>query len=70
MMIHTECEICHEKFTAVVHHNDLRNYQTLNMPMQRAFPYLTADVRELFFGVGWCGECWDKQMGFDDEGED
>lgn len=67
MMIQTECDICSAETTLEVDYADLYAHQIMRVPMQKAFPYLTPAERELFFGVGWCSACWDKQLGFDGE---
>jgi hypothetical protein len=55
--IKKKCVCCGEEYTVKVHEEDYEKWKDGEL-VQVAFPYLTADERELFI-TGICGICFD-----------
>lgn len=55
-----KCRVCDTKHTVMVTDVDVADWQGGKFA-QDAFPYLTADERELIMSQT-CGVCWDKQF--------
>jgi len=53
------CKMCNSTHTIMVTDVDVENWQD-GMFAQDAFPYLTADERELIISQT-CGPCWHKK---------
>ena len=65
MKIQKECPHCHK--IQVVHVDDNQyNDWLAGKNIQRAFPNLSADQREILMS-GICPECWEEIFGEDDE---
>ena len=60
------CPNCGKICSVQVHEKDLLKWKA-GMLVQNAFPYLTADEREVIFLSGFCNKCWDSLMKPDDE---
>ena len=60
--IETRCPFCGQTHEVEVYENDYRGWELLGMPAQRAFPYLSADDREMLIS-GICPECWARTFG-------
>jgi len=58
MTIDKQCRECKVKYIIVIREEDYLNWQH-HMLIQDAFPYLTADQRELLMS-GICGKCFNK----------
>jgi hypothetical protein len=68
MYLTTTCPFCGATFTVTVHASDYEDWQNGKM-VQDAFPYLSAEARELLVS-GICPDCWDGMFGdSDDEDE-
>lgn len=65
----TECPICHHANEVMVNEEDYLAWAFDGELVQNAFPYLSADEREMLIS-GICPTCWDKMFGEDDEEED
>ena len=57
--IKTTCPICNKEHIVNVQEKDWDNYKNNNELVQNAFPYLTADERELLI-TGICNDCWNN----------
>lgn len=66
--ITTVCPICHEEHEVGVYQDDYLRWCDGALA-QDAFPYLTADEREMLIS-GICPTCWDKMFSFDDDDEE
>ena len=66
-IVMTLCPFCGEMHEVPVNEDDYWDWQD-GTSVQDAFPYLTADEREMLIS-GICPKCWDKTFG-DDEEED
>jgi hypothetical protein len=53
-----QCKICKEDQVIRISEADLKKWQDGEL-VQNAFPYLSADQRELFI-TGFCGKCYDN----------
>lgn len=65
----TECPICHHANEIMVNEEDYFAWAFDGELVQNAFPYLTADEREMLIS-GICPKCWEKTFGNSDEEED
>lgn len=61
----TECPFCHRANEVEVNEMDYWDWQDGEL-VQRAFPYLSADEREMLIS-GICPDCWDRMFGGADE---
>ena len=61
MKLDVTCVICHETHVLGVNENDFLDWQN-GKHVQNAFPYLSADEREMLIS-GICPTCWDKMFG-------
>ena len=59
--LYAHCRICGENKELKVNQVDYASWQSGTL-IQRAFPYLSADDRELLISQT-CGSCWDKMFG-------
>lgn len=59
--IKVKCPKCGKTYYLHVYPEDWKNYQE-GMLVQDAFPYLSADERELLLSK-ICPDCWDKLFG-------
>lgn len=57
--VKTRCPECGQFHEVEVFENDFNDYKSGKKHPQEAFPYLSADERELLI-TGICGECWEK----------
>lgn len=64
----TECPICHHANEIMVNEEDYFAWVFDGELVQNAFPYLTADEREMLIN-GICPKCWAQTFG-DEEEED
>ena len=64
----TECPICHHTNEVMVNEEDYFAWAFDGELVQNAFPYLSADEREMLVS-GICPKCWAKTFG-DEEEED
>ena len=53
------CKKCGKKSVLKVSSSDLDDYKSGTKLIQRCFPYLTSNEREMFIS-GYCGECFDE----------
>lgn len=67
-VLDTKCILCDKMQFISVSTEDYEKYKA-GMFVQDAFPYLTADQREVLIS-GTCGECFDKLMKPDKEVDD
>lgn len=58
MIVNTKCKICGEEIILDVRKEDYEKWKEGEL-VQVAFPYLSADERELFI-TGICGMCFDN----------
>ena len=58
------CRMCSKPHYIVVYPSDLARFEA-GTHAQDAFPYLSADDRELLIS-GTCDECWNKMFSDDD----
>ena len=66
-IVMTLCPFCGEMHEVHVNEDDYWDWQDGAL-VQDAFPYLTADEREMLIS-GICPKCWDKTFGGDEEEE-
>lgn len=59
------CPFCGKAHEIYVNDIDYLDWQD-GMLVQEAFPYLSADEREMLIS-GICKECWESMFGSDDE---
>lgn len=65
-----ECPLCHTINKVTVEFVNYLDYAFEYVKAQDAFPYLSADERELIIS-GTCSECWDKLFSdYEEEEED
>lgn len=64
ILIERTCPFCGEKMALPVPKDEFDAWQS-GVPVQKAFPYLSAEERE-FIISGICENCWEKMFG--DEG--
>lgn len=64
-----ECPICHNFNEVMVNEEDYLAWVFDGMCAQDAFPYLSADEREILIS-GICPTCWEKTFGDEAEEED
>ena len=57
-----ECHMCNTEHEIYVNEEDYWRWAN-RTPVQIAFPYLTADQREMFISQT-CGSCWDSAVRF------
>lgn len=57
--IETICPNCNKHTVLEVNVNDYFDFKEGKKHIQEAFPYLSADEREMLL-TGLCKECWDK----------
>lgn len=62
------CPFCGNLNVVTVNEDDYWNWQNGTL-IQDAFPYLTADEREII-KTGICPDCWDKMFSEDEEEEE
>lgn len=60
--IETRCPFCGQTHEVEVYESDYMGWELLDVPAQRAFPYLSADDREMLIS-GICPECWARTFG-------
>ena len=65
MIVNTKCKICGEEIILDVRKEDYEKWKEGEL-VQVAFPYLSADERELFI-TGMCGMCFDNLFKKDGE---
>jgi len=65
----TECPICHHANEVMVNEEDYFIWAFEGELVQNAFPYLSADEREMLIS-GICPTCWEKTFGGSDEDEE
>ena len=63
--IETTCPFCHKTHTVQVRGKDYRAWQDGELA-QNAFPYLSADEREMLIS-GICPTCWDGMFGEEED---
>lgn len=68
MTLVTICPICRREELVTVNEKDYEKWEK-GMLVQDAFPYLTADEREMLIS-GICSDCWEKTFGDSDEDEE
>lgn len=68
MIVMTTCPFCGNVHLINVVTEDYEAWQNGAL-IQDAFPYLSANEREML-KTGICPECWDNMFSFDDEEED
>jgi len=56
--LNIQCRTCKCDYRVQVHHRDWVVYQASNLPIQKVFPYLSADERELIISET-CGKCFE-----------
>lgn len=56
------CPVCKTKHSVVVLEKDLEKYKSGKENVQRCFPYLSSDGREIILS-GLTGECYTTYMG-------
>lgn len=61
MELHYKCMTCKKVITVKVDYKDYDDWRAGKL-IQKAFPYLTADEREIMISQ-ICGKCFDKQFG-------
>lgn len=64
----TECPICHHANEVMVNEEDYFAWAFDDELVQNAFPYLSADEREMLVS-GICPKCWAQTFGEDPEGD-
>lgn len=64
----TACPFCGHANEVEVNEMDYLDWQD-GMLVQEAFPYLSADEREMLIS-GICPKCWEKMFGGEDEEDD
>lgn len=60
--IETTCPFCGQTHEVIVDAIDYLVWEVGDVPAQNAFPYLSADEREMLIS-GICSECWAKTFG-------
>lgn len=65
LYIETTCPICHENHTVMVYTDDFYAWKH-EKNAQEAFPYLSAEEREMLIS-GICPDCWDSLFADEDE---
>ncbi len=65
--VETICPVCGKLSWVVVEESDLFAWQNGAL-VQDAFPYLSAEERELFIS-GICSDCWDRMFGAEETKE-
>lgn len=68
-MLICTCKLCKKDYKLHVKTVDLENYNTGNILIQNAFPYLSAGERELIIS-GICDTCFNDIFKDDDEPEE
>ena len=63
--ISVQCRECKKRFVISVVKQDYEDWRQ-GLLIQKAFPYLSADIRELLIS-GICPECWKEMFGDEDE---
>lgn len=63
--VETYCPMCHQFHYVEVNERDFYAWQSGKLA-QDAFPYLTAEEREMLIS-GICSDCWDKMFGEEEE---
>ena len=58
----TTCPFCGKDHSVVVEEHDYLAWEMGNSLAQDAFPYLSADDREMLIS-GICPQCWEKTFG-------
>ena len=58
----TTCPFCGQEHTITVDEWDYQLWYFADLPAQKAFPYLSADEREMLIS-GICPTCWEKTFG-------
>lgn len=66
--IETICPFCHKPHTVQVHGKDYHAWQNGELA-QNAFPYLSANEREMLIS-GICPTCWDDMFSSEEDEED
>lgn len=66
MIISRTCEACNTERYIEVDTNALKEWRENGMHVQKAFPNVSADDRELFFISSICGNCWEELFPEDD----
>lgn len=64
------CVTCRGYKNVAVDEVKLFKYQSggfAGVPIQEAFPEMSAADREFFFLTGMCGECFDSMFNFEDD---
>lgn len=64
----TTCPYCHSTNEVIVNHYNLLNWKYGDLRIDEAFPYLSANERELLLS-GLCSNCWNKLFS-EEEGEE
>jgi hypothetical protein len=64
----TACPFCNKRHEVEVNEIDYLDWQDGVLMAQDAFPYLSADEREMLI-TGICPTCWDKTFGSDEESD-
>lgn len=65
-MLLCNCKLCKKEYKLMVNTVDLENYNTGNILIQNAFPYLNDGERELIIS-GICDTCFNDIMKDDEE---
>ena len=60
--IECTCPFCGQIHIVTVEEMDYRFWEAADVPAQKAFPYLSADEREMLIS-GICPTCWEKTFG-------
>ncbi len=60
-VLNITCNLCDDTKELIIYEEDYQRFQA-GTKVQLAFPYLSADDRELLIS-GTCGECFDKLFG-------
>ena len=54
-----QCRICGRPVKINMYPSDVERYNTSQIKVQDAFPYLSADEREMILS-NTCGDCWTR----------
>jgi DNA-directed RNA polymerase subunit RPC12/RpoP len=63
-----KCRNCGKNFVFPVYEDDILRYQSGEVNIQDAFPYISPGYRELMISH-ICPDCWDELFGFEEEEE-
>lgn len=64
--LYVRCDVCCKEEKVPCTEDQYYDFVNGRKVIQDIFPEVSPDVREMFLS-GWCGDCFDKMLGFEED---